>query len=397
MLKILQINVCCNVYSTGKIAEQIGATALKNGWDSYIAYARGFKPSKSKTIKIGNSFNVYMHYIENRLFDREGLSSRIATLKLIKEIKRIQPDIVQLHNLHDHYLSYKMLFDFLNKTDINVVWTFHDCWAFTGHCFHFVTKKCERWKSGCYDCPLRYEYPSTLIDRSKKNYSLKKALFSNSNKLTIVSCSKWMDDFVKKSFLKDKKSIVIHNGVDLGVFKSKEKYFIKKKDSFDILAVSTVWNKEKGIEDIYQLRRNLPENFKITIVGLTEEQIKSLPDGIYGIQRTQNQQVLVDLYASSDVFINPTYADTFPTVNLEALACGTPVITYNTGGSPEALDENTGIVVEQGDIKSLTEAIIRMKSKPLSPENCRLRAELLFNKDNCYDEYIKLYENILRS
>ena len=393
MKKLLQINVTANWGSTGKIAESIGVAALNQGWESYIAYGRYNNPSQSKLIKIGSQLDVYTHYVEQRVWDNEGLSSRSATKKLIAQIKEINPDIVQLHNIHDHYLNYKLLFEYLNSTNIHVVWTFHDCWAFTGHCFHFVTKNCNKWKTGCYDCPLKSEYPKTLFDRSKKNYELKKSLFTSCKNLTIVPCSEWMANFVSESFLEEKRMQVIHNGVDLNIFKP-----VGNKNSnnkFHVLAVSNVWNKDKGLFDIYQLRKDLSSEYNITIVGLSDAQIKELPDGIVGIQRTQNVQELVELYSSADVLINPTYADTFPTVNLEALACGTPVITYNTGGSPEAVDDKTGVVVSQGDVLALKESIEKMRLHPLSSDLCRKRAEQYFDKNKCFNKYIQLYESLL--
>lgn len=391
---LLQINVTANWGSTGKIAEQIGQCAIAHGWDSYIAYGRWYNPSQSHLIKIGNKLNMYQHYAEQRIFDNEGLCSCRATKKFIKRIDEIKPNVIQLHNIHDHYLNYRLLFEYLNKTDIKVVWTFHDCWAFTGHCFHFITKGCERWKSGCFDCLLQHEYPKTLFDRSRKNYTMKKNLFGANNNLTIIACSEWIANFVRQSFLKDKPIYVINNGVDLNVFKDSESLDTNKK-SFHVLAVSNVWNKDKGFDDILKLREILSNEYEITIVGVTKQQLNSLPQGIVGIERTQNVQELVALYSKSDVFINPTYADNFPTVNLEALACGTPVITYRTGGSPEAIDEKTGIVVEQGDLNGLAVAIQKMKENPLSSADCRKRAEDYFEKDKCYEKYIELYNSLI--
>ena len=404
MPKLLQINVTANWGSTGKIAEQIGECAMSYGWESYIAYGRWCNPSKSHLIKIGNKLDTYMHYAEQRILDNEGLCSRRATRRLIKQIQELKPDVIQLHNIHDHYLNYRILFEYLRNTDIKVVWTFHDCWTFTGHCFHFVTKNCNRWKTGCHDCPLRNDYPKTFLDKSHRNYILKKDLFGSIKNLTIVPCSYWMRDFVKESFLKDKPIKVIHNGIDLTVFKPHEPTITSKDDSksfpqkrFRIVAVSSVWNRDKGEHDIYKLRDLLPnDEYDIIMVGLSEEQINALPTGIVGIQRTQNVQELAKIYSDSDVLINPTYADTFPTVNLESLACGTPVITYKTGGSPEAVDEKTGYIIEQGDIKALVNAIIQIKQNPLSSNSCRIRAEKFFDKDKCFEEYIKLYESLIR-
>lgn len=390
MHKLLQINVTCNWGSTGKIAESIGNAAIRNGWESYIAYGRMNTPSKSHMIKVGSNFDTYIHYAYDRFMDKEGLSSKTATHKLVKQIKKIKPDVVQLHNIHDHFLNYQILFEYLNQTDIKVFWTFHDCWVFTGHCYHFVEVDCMKWQSECDGCPDRYKF----IDRSRKNFLLKKSLFSCNNNLTIVPCSDWMGDFVKQSFLKDKRVHVIHNGIDISTFKPLPD--IKKNDGkFRVIAVSNVWQAYKGIYDIFKIREMLSDDFEITMVGLSAEQVKKLPEGIRGIQKTQNVQQLVELYNEADVLINPTYADTFPTVNLEALACGTPVITYLTGGSPEAVDEKTGVVVEQGSTMGFVNAILYMYENPLSSEDCRKRAEEYFDKNKCFGEYIHLYEDVL--
>lgn len=390
MLKLFQINVTANWGSTGKIAESIGQLAIEYGWDSYIAFGRMYNPSSSKLIKVGKKIDTYIHYAYDRLYDMEGRSSKQATKTLVEKIKIVNPDVVQLHNLHDHYLNYQILFEYLNQTDIKVVWTFHDCWAFTGHCYHFVEQNCMKWKIECNHCIRRNKF----VDRSQENYLLKKKLFMGNNNLTIVPCSEWMADFVKNSFLKNKRIQVIHNGIDLSVFKVIPE--MKKKDGkFRIIAVSNVWLPYKGIYDIFKLRKMLTNEFEITMVGLSKEQLEKLPLGIKGIQRTLNVQELVKLYNESDVLINPTYADTFPTVNLESLACGTPVITYNTGGSPEAIDEKTGIVVEQGNIDAMAAAIRQLKEFSLSSKDCRMRAEEYFDKDKCFGEYIKLYENLL--
>lgn len=390
MPKLLQINVTANWGSTGKIAEQINDLATLHGWDCYIAYGRYNNPSKSKLIKVGGIFNPYIHYIKQLILDNEGLNSINQTKQLIKEIRKINPDIIHIHNIHDHWINYEILFEYLNRTNIKVVWTFHDCWAFTGHCMHFENVDCMKWKTECCSCPQR----NIFRDSSYKNFNKKKLLFIQNN-VTIVPVSNWLGSYVKESFFKNKPIRVIHNGIDLNVFKSTNDK--KECETFLILAVSSVWNKEKGLYDIFKLREILSSEFRIIIVGLSDKQIKKLPKGIDGIQRTQNIQELISLYTKANVLINPTYADTFPTVNLESLACGTPVITYKTGGSPESIDTKTGIVVEQGNIMELSNAIKKIKEYPLSSEECRSRAVEYFDKNKCFDKYISLYNELLMS
>lgn len=394
MPKLLIINITCNQGSTGKISEQVGLMMKKDGWDVYYAHgARRVNPSQLNTIPFSSVKGEYLHALKSLLFDADGLGSTRATRKLVQQIMEIKPDVIHIHNIHGYYLNYQVLFEYLNTTAIPIVLTLHDCWNFTGHCTHFVTAKCNKWQTGCHKCPLLGVSPKSLIDRSSRNYKLKKALFTANKNLHVVPVSYWLNDIVMQSFLKDKDIRVIQNGIDLNVFKP---YPIDKTDKYKILGVSNVWNKDKGFQDIYNLRDLLPmEEYEIILVGVSQQQMKELPIGITGVSRTANQQELAKLYSVADVLINPTYADTFPTVNLEALACGVPVVTYNTGGSPESLTESTGIVVEKGDVDGMANAIISLKKNKLSSENCRSHALNHFNKDKCFLKYKELYKTLL--
>lgn len=399
MPKLLIISVTCNQGSTGKIAEQIGLIMEDKGWDVYYAHgARRVNPSKLKTIPFSSVKAEYIHALKAFLCNADGLGSTKETEYLIKKIRDIQPDVIHIHNIHGYYLNYKLLFEYLNSTNIPIVVTLHDCWDFTGHCAHFESVKCLKWKSGCYDCPLIWFSNMSLIDRSRYNYELKKSLFTNNKNLLIVPVSNWLGDLVKQSFLKDKNIKVIHNGIDLTLFKPYPRHDLNK---FQILGVSNVWDKSKGLPDIYRLRELLPiEDFEFVLVGLSEKQIKQLPLGIIGIRNTANQQELAKIYSDADVLINPTYADTYPTVNLESIACGTPVITYNTGGSSESLSEFTGIVVEQGCISSMYEAIKCIKNNTnkskYSTEVCRKYAENNFDKNTCFRKYCELFSSVIK-
>ena len=394
MPTLLIINVTCNQGSTGKISEQVGLMMQQRGWNVYYAHgARRVNPSQLRTIPFSSIRGEYLHALKSLLFDANGLGSTRATQKLVEQIKEIHPDIIQIHNIHGYYLNYKILFEYLNSTDIPIILTMHDCWNFTGHCTHFVTAMCKKWKTGCYDCPLLNVSPKSYIDRSKRNYALKKSLLTSNKNLHIVPVSYWLESMVRESFLKGKDIQVIQNGVDLNIFKPYPK---KRGTEFKILGVANVWNKDKGIYDIYKLREMLSlSGFQITLVGLTQNQIANLPERIVGITATANQKDLAELYSGADVLINPTYADTFPTINLEALACGIPVVTYRTGGSPESLDSKTGIVVEQGNVTALANSFMYLRENPLSSEDCRKRAEEFFDKNRCFEKYVNKYESLL--
>lgn len=398
MPTLLQINVTANWGSTGKIAEQIGLCAMEHGWKSYIAYGRMMNPSKSKLIKIGSQIDVYEHYVESKCLDNEGLASRHATIKFIEKIEEIKPDIVHLHNIHDHYLNYKLLFTYLAKLNIPVIWTQHDQWATTGHCMYTVCE-CERWKEDCHDCPLSRWFS---LDRSRRNYQLKKFLMAEIKSLTIVPVSEWLGNIIRQSHLKTRPIQVIHNGIDIHTFSPQittiyERYGICP-GKIIILGVAAVWDERKGLRDFYALAERLDkEKYAFVIIGKLSEN-KSVKDNycqMVFIDRTQNALELAQWYSAASIFVNPTYQDNYPTTNLESLACGTPVITYKTGGSPETINEKTGIVVEQGDVNGLAEAIMKLKDSPLSAEDCRKRAEEHFDKNKCFEKYIDLYTHLM--
>ena len=399
MLRLLQINVTANWGSHGKIAEQIGKIAMANGWESYIAYGRNKTESESHLIRIGSPIEICLHGIEAKLLGRHGLGSVLGTKMFIKRIRKIKPDVIHLHNVHGYYINYKLLFEFLIEYGRPVIWTLHDCWAFTGRCAHFVDVGCYKWKKGCYDCRFKQIYPNTWIwDHSKSDYQLKRKLFSMLPNLTIVPVSVWLKEFVRNSFLKNQRIEIIHNGTNLNTFAYPLKDEVENA-KFTILGVSNLWTENKGLNDFIALRKCLPEDkYDIVMVGLNDKQLNALSKGIKGIKRTNSVQELVKLYASADVFWNPTYVDNFPTVNIEALACGTPVITYKTGGSPEAINENTGFVVDQGDLKGVLAAIdtIKIKGKKFYSPKCRQRAEEKFDMVKQFQKYIDLYNEVLR-
>ena len=405
---LLQIDACKNTGSTGKISEDIGRVAISHGWNSWKGYSRmrrDSQPSQSHLIEIGSKLGFYSSFIETRLLDNHcmGWANVAGTKWLIRQIEEINPSIIHLHDIKGYFLNIKKLFEYLATKDIPVLWSMHSCWQFTGHCSHFELIGCERWKTGCHNCPSKGEYPSSwLLDRSRKNWKEKRDLFLGVKNLTMIPVSQWLSDLVGQSFLKDIPRVVIHNGIDLNDFniknnveKTKKKYGLE--DKFTIIGVAGVWSEGKGLSDFIKLRELLPRNCQIVMVGLTDDQMQSLPEGIIGIKRTESREEMAVLYSLSDLFFNPTYQDTFPTVNLEALACGTPVVTYRTGGSVEAVDENTGFVIDQGNYKMLPSIIdiVETKGKNYYQKVCRERAEKHYDKDKCFEQYIGLYERIL--
>lgn len=396
-MKILQINTEATMGSPGRIACDLGKVLKENGHDTVIAYGRGEPPKDLKSIKITSDLDVKIHALKSRILDNVAFNSKKSTKEFIKKIEEYNPDIIHLHNLHGYYINIEILFNYLKKSNKHVVWTLHDCWAFTGHCSHFDYVGCDKWKEGCNNCIQKNEYPSSkLIDNSKLNYKKKKELFTSVKNMTIVTPSKWLANLVKESFLGKYPVEVIYNAIDLDVFKPTESNFREKyniEDKFIILGVANIWGERKGLKYFVELSKLLSKEYQIVILGVNEKQKKELPQEIIAITRTNNVSELAEIYSSADIFVNPTLEEVLGMTNIESLACGTPVITFDTGGSPECIDNKTGIVIEKDDINSLAKCIKSINgSNSLYTIDCVRRVSERYNKNIKFNEYINLYQ-----
>lgn len=396
-MKVVQINATCGVGSTGKICVGISQLLTENNIENYILYS-----SKSNGyglgIKCSDDVYIKVQALKSRILGNYGFNSKQATRKIINELVRINPDVVHLHNIHGHDCDLELLFNYFKKKNQKLIWTFHDCWAFTAYCPHFTMMKCDKWQTQCGTCVQFRDY-SWLFDRSSFLFNKKRELFRGLD-LTIITPSQWLADLVKKSIFKDYPIKVINNGIDLGIFKPEESDFRRKyslEDKKIILGVTFGWGIKKGLDVFIELSRQLSEEYKTVLVGTDNEIDKQLPPNIISIHRTQNQQELAEIYSAADVFVNPTREENYPTVNMEALACGTPVVTFSTGGSPEMLDETCGSVVDCDDIDALEKEIIRIcTDKPYTKENC-IRKAAEFDKNERFKEYLYLYERVIAS
>lgn len=397
-MKVLQINTVCGTGSTGRIATDIHRILIDEGHESYIAYGRDLPKNCNNAIRIGSKMDNYTHALKTRIFDKHGFGSVKATHRFIEKVKEIDPDIIHLHNIHGYYINIEVLFNYLKEANKPVVWTLHDCWSFTGHCAYFDYVGCEKWKTGCFKCPEKKSYPRSIImDNSKNNYLDKKRIFTGVKNITIVTPSQWLANLVKQSILNEYNVKVINNGIDLNIFKPSINNFKNRynlSDKFIILGIASVWERRKGLKYFIELSEKLKDDEGIILVGLSDKQLKEIPNKIVGILCTNNIEELVDIYSSADVFINPTLEDNFPTTNLEALGCGTPVVTFNTGGSAESIDEKTGLVINDKCVDSMYESIQKIKKdKVFNSKECRSRAENFYDKKNKFIEYLELYKN----
>lgn len=403
MPKLLQFNVSANCGSTGRLAEDLGDVAISHGWESYIAYGRSKKDSSSQLIKIGSRFDIYTHVIKTRLFDRHGFGSRRATRTLIKQIDEIKPDIIQFHNVHGYYLNLPILLEYIAKHDIPIIWSLHDCWSMTGHCAHFALVGCDKWKTGCFKCPLKHNYPeSWCVDSSKRNYKDKKRMIEAIPRLTIVSGSQWLADIAQQSYFRGRDIKVIANGIDTEIYAPRDnanelrkKYGLEGK--FVIMASGTVWLDYKGINDYGKLRRELSEDYAIILVGLSDEDFDKVPDGVIGIPRTKSPNELAEFYSMADCVMSLSRLESFGLTPVEGFACGTPAIVYDNVALSELISDEVGFKVQVGDIDALKKAVISLKQKGKQSysENCRKLALNTYDKAKCFGNYIDLYNKIL--
>lgn len=393
-MKVLMINSVCGIRSTGRICTDIADVLADRGHECKIAYGRENVPQKYEkyAVRIGSDTDVKLHGAESRIFDNTGFGSKRATKRFIEWVKEYDPDVIHLHNIHGYYINIAVLFNYLRTCGKRIVWTLHDCWSFTGHCTNFEHVGCEKWKHGCSRCPQLREYPSSIFaDRSEKNWLQKKRLFCGIPNMTVVTPSRWLADLVKQSFLGEYDVRVINNGIDLSVFKPTESDFRAKygiEDKKIVLGVASTWSKRKGLDDFMKLDGMLGDEYKTVLVGLDANLMKSIPQNIIGIMRTDSVEELAGIYTAADVFVNPTYEDNYPTVNLEAQACGTPVVSYKTGGSPESVNTDYGFVVPQGDLNAAAKRIAECAEKGKTDEYIN---SVDFSKHTAYNKYIDLY------
>lgn len=403
MKKLLQINTVGNWGSTGRIAEDIGKTAQKKGWQTYIACARNIRESSSKIIRIGSSIEIFFNVIWNRIFDCDSPISKISTKKLISQIKELSPDIIHLHNTHGYYIHNHTLLNFLAEYNRPIVWTIHDCWIMTGHCAYFSYEGCNKWQTLCKNCPQKHKYPASfLLDNSTKNHIQKIKDINNIKNLTLVSISNWIKGLIEESNLKNIQIKTIRNGIDINTFKPtnlpvREKYAIPAKKI--ILFVASVWSMEKGFFHIPPIAEKLKGDFVCVVVGVNKKQKEYLSKhNIIGISRTENVSELAGLYSEAFLLINPTLQEGLSMVNMESIACGTPTITYDSGGTKETIiNEYVGSVIPQNDMDALLESVEKFSHvDPKFTQNiCREVAKKYFDKENIWEEYISLYEELL--
>ena len=362
MKRLLLVNSVCGTGSTGKCVARIAEEYEARNWEVRIGdgqYASVPESCKKWAVPIGSMIERRIHQILTRFLDwhADRVCSYLATRRFLKWAEEWRPDLLWLHNVHGYYLNYELLFKWIKRhPEMEVKWTLHDCWAFTGHCSHFLLTSCDRWKQGCFGCPEKGEYPkSWFLSAAKTNWERKRKAFCGVKKMMLITPSKWLADLTRESFLREYPIELVHNTIDTSVFKPtpsnvKDRLGVAGKKL--VLGVASTWDRRKGLSDFYRLRELIDEQYAIVLVGLTQRQIDALPRGVVGIARTNSAKDLVELYSAADWFYNPTREDNYPTVNLEAVACGCRVVTYEVGGSAETVEGCSDAVILRGADKT---------------------------------------------
>lgn len=361
-MKYLFINSVAGIGSTGRIVAETCRSLQQQGHQCVIAYGRDKANCDDiETVCIGSPLDYKIHGVLNRITDRHGFYSRKATGKFLNWVREYDPDVVWLHNIHGYYLHLGLLFGYLKESGKRVKWTLHDCWAFTGHCAYFDFAGCEKWKTGCHDCPQKKEYPATmLLDNSRRNYEDKKRLFTGLADVQLYVPSQWLADRVKQSFLGRYPVEVVYNTVNTDIFKPtpgafRENHGLEGKKI--ALGVASVWDRRKGLEDFVTLAGKLPENWRIVLVGLTDSQAEKMPSNVICIPRTNSPRELAEIYTAADVFVNLSVEETFGMTTLEALKCGTRPIVYAGTACEEVVNQFGGTAVARFDWEALLKAM----------------------------------------
>lgn len=404
-MKVMQINAVYGFGSTGIIVKDIATSLLEAGNCTRVAYQVSNSISDNVELyQVGNKIDWKIHALLTRVLGKQAYASIVATKKLLAYLDKEKPDIVHLHNLHANYVNLNMLLKYLAKKSIAVVITLHDCWFFTGKCFHFVGCGCEKWRTGCGTCPQNKEdVKSFFFDRTHSVFGDKKKYFQAIPNLTVVGCSDWIKGLAEQSPIFQGKYITrIYNGVDTSIFYPRQQTTFRNENQLDgkfvILGMANKWMKSKNIELVKKLFDNLKEDDQVVIVGCSEQQKIELEkyQCVTAVGFIKDRDILADIYSASDVFVNMTYEDTLPTVNMEAICCGTPVITFNSCGSPELVNEGvTGYVISQGSEPELLNALYKVKNRLIDRKQCGNEGKHRFDKNLQYKEYLALYSYVL--
>lgn len=358
-MRYVQINMTCGAWADSIVFKK-HRELIANGDESWVFWGRGKHEQDEHMQRINTDLEVDIDGILTRLDGRPGFHSKSPTRRLLAKLDEIDPDVVHLHVLSGYYINVEMLFGWLAAHNCKLIWTLHDCWDFTGHCIYFTYVKCMQWRSVCAasaTCPQKREYPECWFagdSTVRRNFEDKKKLFTMlpPERVQLITPSQWLADLVKQSFLGKYDVKVLHNTINTEVFKPTPSDFRERHNlgnKFVVLGVASKWSERKGLKDFVRLAQDLDsERFAVVVVGLSGEQIKEVGrevEDIVALPKTKTQKELVEAYSVADVFFNPTVEDNYPTVNLEAEACGTPVVTYDTGGCRETVCSSTSQVV----------------------------------------------------
>lgn len=395
-MKILQINAVYGHGSTGVIVRDIEQMCESSGIECYVASPDPKVNDAKRGFLIGNAFDHKLHAVLSRINGKQAYFSRWATRRLLKFIDKIEPDVVHLHNLHSNYIHLNMLLQYLAKKDIQTIVTLHDCWFYTGGCFHYKATACMRWLEGCGHCPKkRQDTPAYLWDCSASILADRKKYLLAIPRLTVTGVSEWISNEAKRTFFADTPVVTIRNGVDLDVFKPTPSDFrsrLELQDKYIILGPASKWLQPLNKSVLTYFSEHMQPDEVLLLFGATDCPLP-MPENVRLYGYTRNREELAALYTCADVFVNTTREDSLSLINVEAQACGTPVVTFDATGPRETVDQVHGFRVSVGDANGLIKIIqsIRLSNNNGIIAKCRKFVSDYFEVNANYQKYIDLY------
>jgi len=365
-LRYVQLNAYGNAWAESIIFKK-HRELIANGDDSWVFWARTDHEQDDHMVKVASYPEICLDALQTRLDGRAGFHSKGITRRLLRRLDEIDPDVVHLHVLCGYWINVEMLFEWLASHRCKVVWTLHDCWAFTGHCIHFTKVKCMQWKTHCiYDgqnCPQKREYPETYAGDESVSWCFeqKKRLFTMlpADRMELVTPSQWLADLVAESFLSKYPVRVVHNTINTEIFKPTPSDFRERHGltgKFVVLGAASKWSERKGLDDFVRLAGELDDRFAVVLVGLSEKQIKELPEQMTRLPKTDSLRELAEAYTAADLFLTTSQEETYGMTVAEAAACGTPVAVVDGTACMEA-SENAERYLIAPDLSNLVTTI----------------------------------------
>jgi len=398
-MKVLQINAVYGRGSTGTIVRDIERLCFQNGIDCFVASPDKAVSKSRNGYIIGNVMDHKLHALLCRIHGKQAYFSRLATRRFLRYVDGIKPDVVHLHNLHSNFINLNLLLSYLAEHDIRTIVTLHDCWFFTGGCFHYTAAGCDKWLSDCRNCPKKdADTPSVFSKRSARILADRKKYFSAIPRLVVTGVSDWMTGEGRKTFFGKRECLTIRNGIDLNVFKPTPSDFRKRlglEDKFIILGPASKWLLPVNRPVLDYFAANMKSDEVLFLFGACQGGADGLPGNVCLYGYSTDREELAALYSMADVFANVSREDSLSLINVEAQACGTPVVTFDQTGLRETVNGVNGFCVKAGNARELYRAVQRLRELSVDKDAVREFVSEKYESGKTYKSYRDIYEKTI--